>query len=66
MGENSASVLGLDSFHTFFGAFPDNYTHAENLFHEGEWAIIGWPGGGTFTGPPGEIVPAGRAFILLS
>lgn len=30
----------LESFVTFFQAFRDNYTHAENLFEDGEWAIV--------------------------
>ena len=25
---------------SFFGAFPDNFTHVENLFEDGEWAIL--------------------------
>ena len=32
----------LESFVTFFQAFPDNYTHVENLFEDGEWAILEW------------------------
>jgi steroid delta-isomerase-like uncharacterized protein len=54
----------LESFITFFRAFPDNFTHAENIFEDGEWAIIEWFGGGTFTGPLGGIPPTGRAFTL--
>ena len=31
---------------------------------DGEWAIIEWRGGGTFTGPLGDLPPTGRAFTL--
>ena len=54
----------LESFINFFRAFPDNYTHPENMFQDGEWTIIEWKGGGTFTGPLGEIPPTGRSFTL--
>ncbi len=54
----------LESFIGFFRAFPDNFTNPENIFEDGEWAIIEWHGGGTFTGPLGEIAPTGRSFTL--
>ncbi|GEP46099.1 nuclear transport factor 2 family protein [Brevifollis gellanilyticus] len=47
----------LESFIGFFRAFPDNFTHPQNIFEDGEWAIIEWHGGGTFTGPLGETHP---------
>lgn len=54
----------LKSFKNFFEAFPDNYTRIENVFEEGEWAIMEWLGGGTFNGALSEIVPTGRPFVL--
>ena len=54
----------LDSFIAFFSAFPDNYTHIENLFEDGEWGIIEWSGGGTFLGELGGQQPTGRSFEL--
>jgi ketosteroid isomerase-like protein len=30
---------------SFFSAFPDNSTRIENLFEDGEWAILEWFGG---------------------
>ena len=30
----------LESFITFFRAFPDNHTNPENMFQDGQWAII--------------------------
>jgi ketosteroid isomerase-like protein len=32
-------ILG-DLISFFVGVFPDNYTHVENLFEDGEWAIL--------------------------
>jgi len=47
---------------SFFGAFPDNLTHVENLFEDGEWAILEWSGGGTWRGEfPGCLLTAGRS-----
>lgn len=54
----------LESFISFFRAFPDNYTNIENLFVDGEWAIVEWNGGGTFTGELGEAQPTGKSFKL--
>jgi steroid delta-isomerase-like uncharacterized protein len=48
----------------FFHAFPDNYTTVENLFEDGEWAIIEWSGGGTFLGEFGGVPPTGKSFTL--
>ena len=63
-----APVRGRDallaSFVEFFSAFPDNYTEIENLFEDGEWAIIEWSGGGTFTGELGGTAPTGKSFTL--
>lgn len=54
----------LESFITFFQAFPDNYTHIENLFEDGEWGIIEWKGGGTFLGKFGGNFPTNRSYTL--
>ena len=49
---------------SFFHAFPDNFTHIENLFEDGEWAILEWFGGGTWRGEFGGMTPNGRSFTL--
>lgn len=54
----------LKDFQTFFEAFPDSFTNPENIFVDGEWAIIEWSGGGTFTGALGDIPPNGKSFNL--
>jgi steroid delta-isomerase-like uncharacterized protein len=54
----------LEDFVAFFRAFPDSYTHVENLFEDGEWAIIEWIGGGTFQGEFAGIAPSGKTFTL--
>lgn len=54
----------LESFVTFFPAFRDNYTHVENLFEDGEWAIVEWTGGGTSLGEFGGNLPTGKSFTL--
>jgi hypothetical protein len=43
----------LEDLRAFFHAFPDNYTNIENLFEDGEWAILEWSGGGTWRGKSG-------------
>jgi steroid delta-isomerase-like uncharacterized protein len=48
----------------FFRGFPDNYTIAENLFRDGEWAILEWRGGGTFLGEFDGHAPNGKSFTL--
>lgn len=37
-------------FINFFKNIPDTYTKVENIFEDGDWAIIEWTGGGTFQG----------------
>jgi len=54
----------LQGFLSFFRAFPDNYTHVENLFEDGEWAIIEWSGGGTLLGEFAGIAPSSQQFTL--
>lgn len=54
----------LESFISFFRAFPDNYTHIENLFEDGEWAIIEWSGGATFLGDLEGVPPTGKSYTL--
>ena len=49
---------------SFFGAFPDNFTHVENLFEDGEWAILEWFGGGTWRGEFAGMPANGRSFTL--
>lgn len=71
--ENTQVALGaplrgkealLESFLSFFRAFPDNYTHIENLFEDGEWAIIEWSGGGTFLADLEGVAATGKSFTL--
>ena len=54
----------LDDLLSFFHAFPDNFTHVENLFEDGEWAMLEWFGGGTWLGEFGGMAPNGRSFTL--
>lgn len=54
----------LATFENFFRAFPDSYTQVENVFAEGEWAVLEWSGGGTWRGDYGGAQPNGRAFAL--
>ena len=44
-------------FLDFFANIPDTFTKVENLFEDGEWAILEWSGGGTFK-------PTGKTFSL--
>ena len=59
-----APLAGKAAIHAdfvqFFQSIPDTYTHPENIFEDGEWAIVEWSGGGTFMGGEG----AGRAVKL--
>lgn len=65
---NAAPLRGrqalLASFVDFFRVFQDNYTHPENIFESGDWAIIEWSGGGTFTGSLGDMQGTGKSFKL--
>ena len=62
----------LESFTAFFQSFPDSYTpskrrcscRVENIFEDGEWAIIEWSGGGTLVGEFAGQAPTGRSFML--
>ena len=54
----------LDELLSFFHAFPDNFTHIENLFEDGQWAMLEWFGGGTWRGEFGGMPPNGRSFTL--
>jgi catechol 2,3-dioxygenase-like lactoylglutathione lyase family enzyme len=38
----------LQDFRIFFSNIPDSFTKAENMFEDGEWAILEWFGGGAF------------------
>jgi steroid delta-isomerase-like uncharacterized protein len=48
----------------FFLAFPDSVTNIENLFEDGQWAILEWSGGATWQGEFAGMAPNGRAFTL--
>lgn len=52
----------FENFVEFFHAFPDSYTHIENLFEDGEWAILEWTGGGTFLVGFAGMPPSGKTF----
>jgi steroid delta-isomerase-like uncharacterized protein len=60
---NGRQAIFEDFIH-FFHAFPDGYTHIENLFEDGEWAIIEWTGGGTFLGEFAGMPRSGKKFTL--
>jgi steroid delta-isomerase-like uncharacterized protein len=47
----------VEDFRSFFSNIPDSFTKVENLFEDGEWAILEWLGGGTFK-------PTGKTFSL--
>ena len=49
---------------SFFEAFPDNYTRIENLFQDGEWAMLEWSGGGTMKGELWPFKATGRSCSL--
>ncbi|WP_414582053.1 nuclear transport factor 2 family protein [Scytonema sp. PCC 10023] len=51
-------------FVNFFRSTPDTYTHIENLFEDGEWAILEWSGGGTFVGDGTELGTVGKKYTL--
>ena len=46
-----------NDFIEFFKTIPDTFTRVENLFEDGEWAILEWSGGGTFK-------PTGKTFAF--
>lgn len=54
----------LEGLLAFFRAFPDNFTKVENLFQDGEWAIVEWTGGGTWRGEFIGRAPNGKLFML--
>jgi steroid delta-isomerase-like uncharacterized protein len=54
----------LEDLLSFFHAFPDNFTRPENLFKDGEWAMLEWFGGGTWRGEFAGMAPNGRSFTL--
>ena len=54
----------LDDLVSFFHAFPDNFTHVEKLFEDGEWAMLEWFGGGTRRGELAGMASNGRSFTL--
>ncbi len=54
----------LADFRKFFAAFPDTYTNIENLFEDGDWAILEWAGGGSWQSDFAGLKPNGRSFTL--
>ena len=54
----------LDDLNEFFKAFPDSETHIENLFQDGEWAIVEWRGRGIWRGEFAGQPPNGKSFEL--
>ena len=48
----------------FFLAFPDSVTNIENLFEDGQWAMLEWSGGATWQGEFAGMPPNGGAFTL--
>jgi steroid delta-isomerase-like uncharacterized protein len=48
----------------FFAAFPDSFTHLENLLVDGERVALEWSGGGTWRGPFAGHEPTGRSYVL--
>ena len=65
---NETPLEGKNAIHedfiNFFRSTPDTYTHIENLFEDGEWAILEWSGGGTFLGGGGELGTGGKKYTL--
>lgn len=53
----------LNDFYEFFKVTPDTTTKVENLFEDGEWAILEWSGAGTFY-LNGERTKAGKKYTL--
>ena len=53
-----------EDFINFFRSTPDTYTHIENLFEDGEWAILEWSGGGTFLADGKELGTGGKEYTL--
>jgi steroid delta-isomerase-like uncharacterized protein len=54
----------LEDLTAFFAAFPDSFTHVENLFEAGEWAILEWSGGATWRGEFAGLPPNDKTFTL--
>ena len=50
----------------FFTDFPDSYTHIENLFEEGDWAILEWIGGGTLARTDKKFTLRGAGFFQVN
>jgi steroid delta-isomerase-like uncharacterized protein len=63
-GPVQGKVAIFQDFAQFFRAFPDSYTRPDNIFEDGEWAIVEWTGGGTFLGEFVGIPPSGKKFVL--
>jgi steroid delta-isomerase-like uncharacterized protein len=48
----------------FFAAFPDSVTNIENLFQDGQWAMLEWSGEATWRGEFAGLPPNGKTFTL--
>ncbi|MBI4850643.1 MAG: nuclear transport factor 2 family protein [Acidobacteria bacterium] len=47
----------LKDLEEFFAGTPDSYTNIENLFEDGQWAMLEWSGGGNFVAKDGSRKP---------
>ena len=52
------------NFTEFFTAFPDSVTIVENLFQDGQWAMLEWSGGATWRGEFAGMQLNGETFSL--
>lgn len=50
----------LESFVSFFRAFPDNFTHPINILEDGEWVTVEWKGAEHFLGRWANMRPMAR------
>jgi catechol 2,3-dioxygenase-like lactoylglutathione lyase family enzyme len=55
----------LEDFRVFFSNIPDSFTTVENLFEDGEWAILEWSGGGTFRSTAKAFTLRGCGFFRV-
>ena len=61
-------IVGRANIHKdlteFFTAFPDSVTNVENLFQDGQWAMLEWSGRATWQGEFAGMRPNGKRFDL--
>ena len=55
----------VEDFRTFFTHIPNTYTKIENLFEDGEWAILEWSGGGKFKPTEKNFTLRGCGFFRI-